>query len=217
MSVCDHYYGKVFAHLAGGMGITALSAEYSNIGLKLVPGSPIASAFVLFGISIALIFGMNFVKPGGIMIYILYAALAFALGQTIKPMVQRVEKNGQLVHILTLVTGLFVGMMAIGFYDNQHILGFGPYLLVALLGLIVAEVVWFFVSTPEQYKQSQSYSALFGIILFSFFTVYHTQVIKQRAQSCRAEVRRGNDPNYPVYSLLFLLDYINLFTDMSRS
>lgn len=217
MSVCDYYYGKIFAHLAGGMGITALSAKYSNIGSKLVPGSPITSAFVLLGISIALIFGMNYVKPGGILIYLLFAAFAFALGQTIKPMVQRVEQNHQLVHILTLTTGLFVGMMAIGFYDNQHILGFGPYLLVALLGLIVAEVVWFFVSTPEQYKQSQSYSALFGIILFSFFTVYHTQVIKERAQSCRAEVRRGNDPNYPVYSLLFLLDYANLFTDMSRS
>ena len=217
MSVCDHYYGKVFAHLAGGMGITALSAEYSNLGSKLVPGSPIASALVLLGISLAIIFGMNFAKPGGVLIYILYAALAFALGQTIKPMVQRVEKNNQLVHILTLTTGLFVGMMAIGFYDNQHILGFGPYLLVALLGLIVAEVVWFLVSTPEQYKQSQSYSALFGIILFSFFTVYHTQVIKKRAQSCRAELNRGNYPNYPVYSLLFLLDYVNLFTDMSRS
>ena len=217
MSVCDHYYGKVFAHLAGGMGITALSAEYSNVGSKLVPGSPIASAFVLLGISLALIFGMNFVKPGGFMIYVLYAALDFALGQTIKPMVQRVEQNHQLVHILTLTSGLFVGMMAIGFYDNQHTLGFGPYLLVALLGLIVAELVWFLVSTPEQYKQSQSYSALFGIILFSFFTVYHTQVIKKRAQSCRAELNRGNYPNYPVYSLLFLLDYVNLFTDMARS
>lgn len=217
MSVCDHYYGKVFAHLAGGMGITALSAEYSNLGSKLVPGSPITSAFVLLGISIAIIFGMNYAAPGGILIYILYAALAFALGQMIKPMVQRAEKNHQLVHILTLVTGLFVGMMAIGFYDNQHILGFGPYLLVALLGLIVAELVWFLVASPEQYKQSQSYSALFGIILFSFFTVYHTQVIKKRAQICRAEVNRGNPPNYPVYSLLFLLDYVNLFTDMSRS
>jgi FtsH-binding integral membrane protein len=217
MSVCDHYYGKVFAHLAGGMGITALSAEYSNLGSKLVPGSPITSAFVLLGISLALIFGMNYAAPGGILIYILFAAFAFALGQTIKPMVRRVEQNHQLVHILTLTTGLFVGMMAIGFYDNQHILGFGPYLLVALLGLIVAEVVWFLVSTPEQYKQSQSYSALFGIILFSFFTVYHTQVIKKRAQMCRAEVNRGNPPNYPVYSLLFLLDYANLFTDISRS
>lgn len=217
MSVCDHYYGKVFAHLAGGMGITALSAEYSNLGSKLVPGSPVGSAFVLLGISLALIFGMNYVSPGGIMIYVLYAAFAFALGQTIKPLVKRVEQNHQLVHILTLTTGLFVGMMAIGFYDNQHTLGFGPYLLVALLGLIVAELVWFLVSTPEQYKQSQSYSALFGIILFSFFTVYHTQVIKKRAQSCRAELNRGNYPNYPVYSLLFLLDYVNLFTDMARS
>jgi hypothetical protein len=61
MSVCDHYYGKVFAHLAGGMGITALSAEYSNLGSKLVPGSPITSAFVLLGISIAIIFGMNYI------------------------------------------------------------------------------------------------------------------------------------------------------------
>jgi FtsH-binding integral membrane protein len=217
MSVCDHYYGKIFAHLAGGMGITALSAEYSNLGSKLVPGSPITSVFVLLGISIALIFGMNFVKPGGIMIYILYAAFAFALGQTIKPMVHRVEQNHQLVHILTLTTGLFVGMMAIGFYDNQHTLGFGPYLLVALLGLIVAELVWFLVASPEQYKKSQSYLAYSGIILFSFFTVYHTQVIKKRAQSCRAELQRGNPPNYPVYSLLFLLDYANLFTDMARS
>jgi FtsH-binding integral membrane protein len=217
MSVCDHYYGKVFAHLAGGMGITALSAEYSNLGSKLIPGSPIGSAFVLLGISLALIFGMNYVEPGGMMIYLLYAAFAFALGQTIKPMVQRVEQNHQLVHILTLVTGLFVGMMAIGFYDNQHTLGFRPYLLAALIGIVVAELVWFLVASPEQYKKSQSYLSLFGVILFSFFTVYHTQVVKKRAQMCRAEVNRGNNPNYPVYSLLFLLDYVNLFTEMARN
>jgi len=217
MSVCDHYYGKVFAHLAGGMGITALSAEYSNLGSKLIPGSPIGSAFVLLGISLALIFGMNYVEPGGMMIYLLYAAFAFALGQTIKPMVQHVEQNHQLVHILTLVTGLFVGMMAIGFYDNQHTLGFRPYLLAALIGIIVAELVWFLVASPEQYKKSQSYLSLFGVILFSFFTVYHTQVVKKRAQMCRAEVNRGNNPNYPVYSLLFLLDYVNLFTEMARN
>ena len=217
MSVCDHYYGKIFAHLAGGMGITALSAEYSNLGSKLIPGSPIASAFALFGISIALIFGMNYAEPGGILVYILYAAFAFVLGQTIKPMVKRVEKNRQLVHILTLTTGLFVGMMAIGFYDNQHTLGFLPYFLFALIGLVIAELVWFVVSTPEQYKQSQSYLGIIGLIIFSFFTAYHMQVIKIRAQRCRAELNRGNNPNYPVYSLLFLLDYANMFIEMART
>ena len=55
MSVCDHYYGKIFAHLAGGMVITGLSAEYSNIGMNLIPGSPIGSIFVLFGILITVI------------------------------------------------------------------------------------------------------------------------------------------------------------------
>jgi FtsH-binding integral membrane protein len=217
MNPCDHYYGKVFAHLTGALGIASLSAEYSNIGSQIIPGSKGLSILFNLVLGIALIIGINLTESGGILKYVFFIAFAILMGQIMKPIITKAQHNHQIVHLLLLTTGVFAGMMAIGFYDNQNLIGFGSYLFVSLIGLLIAQGLWIVLATVEQRIQTQSILSMSGVAIFAVYTAYHTQVIKERAKSCRSNLNRGKYPDYPLDSLSFLLDYINLFSSIVRS
>jgi FtsH-binding integral membrane protein len=139
------------------------------------------------------------------------------MGQSVKPYVKKLEDNNRLVRVLTTTMGIFIAMTALGFYDNQNLIGFGSYLFVSLIGLLIAQGLWIVLATVEQRIQTQSILSMSGVAIFAVYTAYHTQVIKERAKSCRSNLNRGKYPDYPLDSLSFLLDYINLFSSIVRS
>jgi FtsH-binding integral membrane protein len=211
---CDHYYGKVFAHVAGALGIAAVSAEHFDISGLFQPSIPmkIFSAFLNLGVALILLFGIFWAEPGSIFQYVLFVAFAFWLGQSLHLVVSKLEKKQKLKQVLTLTVGIFLGMMAIGFYDNQNTLGFGAYFIAALAGLIIAQILLIFFYS----KEAQSIIAFVGSCLFSLLVVYDTQVIKKNKQVCNVHLKRGIKPNFPKESLGLFLDFINLFTNLSR-
>jgi FtsH-binding integral membrane protein len=100
-------------------------------------------------------------------------------------------------------------MTALGFYDRQNLLGFGPYLFAGLLGLLVAELgygAYLFAGGKE--TAPLSYLSDIGILLFTIYIAYDTQRLKQQAGSCKI-------PNYPSDSLNLFLDLANLFNFLS--
>ena len=216
MPPCDYYFGKTFAHLAAALAVASASAEYSNLGAAIkVPGSAVTNAVISFLILIALLFGVMLTPPGPLK-YVCFAAFAFWLGQTMKPLVKNLEDNKLLVRVLLLTSGVFVGLTAIGFYDNQNTLGFGPYLLAALIGLILARLIIYAVATPAERAQAENWMALAGVGLFSLYTVYDTQIVKENARMCGSMLRKGRLPDYPSESLGLFLDFVNLFANLSE-
>jgi FtsH-binding integral membrane protein len=211
---CDHYYGKVFAHVAGALGIAAVSAEHFDISgsLRQSFSMQILSVILNLAVSLILLFGIFWTEPGSVFQYILFIAFAFWLGQSLHLVVSKLEKKQKLKQVLMLTVGIFLGMMAIGFYDNQNTLGFGAYFMAALLGLIIAQIFLVFFYS----KEAQSIIAFFGASLFSLLVVYDTQVIKKNKQVCNVHLKRGIKPNFPKESLGLFLDFINLFTNLSR-
>lgn len=212
MAPCDYYYGKTFAHLAAALAVASASAEYSNLG-STIPGSPAVKSLVSFIILIALLFGVM-LTPGPLK-YVCFVGFAYWLGQTMKPLVKNLEDNKLLVRVLLLTTGVFLGLMAIGFYDNQNTLGFGPYLLAALVGLILARILVYVFATPEERAKAENWMALAGVGLFSIYTVYDTQIVKENARMCGSMLRKGQVPDYPSESLGLFLDFVNLFVNLS--
>jgi hypothetical protein len=216
MPPCDYYYGKTFAHLAAALAVASASAEYSNVGAALkIPGSPLLNVIVTLFILFALLFGVMLTPPGPIK-YLFFAGFAFWIGQVIKPLVKNLEDNKLLVRVLLLTTGVFVGLTAIGFYDNQNALGFGPYLLAALIGLIFARLLIYAFATPAERAQAENWMALAGVGIFSLYTVYDTQVVKENARMCGSMLRKGRYPDYPSESLGLFLDFVNLFSNLSE-
>ena len=215
MSACKYYFGKVFAHLAGALAVSAASAEYSNLGAKLLPQSSVLIKFVVnLVIAFGLLYGVYLTQPGGIPKYAFFIAFAFWIGQTLKPYVERLEDKGTLTRVLTLTTGVFAAMTALGFYDSGNFLGLGPYLIAGLFGLLIAQVLLLLLGTPEEKKKGFQWLNLFGVALFSLFTAYDIQLLRGKAKLCSSRKNSPFEPDYPVASLGIYLDFINLFVRM---
>jgi len=213
MPSCDYYFGKVFAHLAAALAVSAISAGTSNIGATMYgDASKLLKVLGNMVILIGTAYGIYATKPGGIPKYALFLFFAFWVGQVMKPYVLQLQDKGTLTRVLILTTGVFVGMMALGFYDSMNLLGFGPYLGAGLLGMIVAQLLLLAFGTPEEKQKGLKWLNLFGVALFAVFTAYDVQVLRAGAGSCRtAQKKLRVDPDYPVESLGLYLDFINLF------
>lgn len=211
---CENYYGKVFAHVAGALGIAAISAEHFDISGSLQQSfsMQIVSIVIHLAVSLILLFGVFWAEPGSTFQYILFAAFAFWLGQSLHSMVSKLESRQKLKQVLILTVGIFLGMMAIGFYDKQNTLGFGMYFLASLVGLILAQIFLIFFYS----KEAHSIISLLGVAVFSLLVVYDTQVIKKNKQVCNVLLKRGIKPNFPKESLGLFLDFINLFANLSQ-
>ena len=215
MPSCKYFFGKVFAHLAGALAISAASAEYSNLGENLLGGTSVLIHTLLsVAITIGLLFGVMMTKPGGFIKYGFFIAFAFWIGQTLKPYVAHLQDKGTLSRVLTLTTGVFAAMTALGFYDSGNFLGLGPYLLAGLFGLIIAQALVLALGTPEEKRKGVQWLNLIGVALFSLFTAYDIQVLRVNARLCRSGKNSFFQPDYPVESLGIYLDFINLFVDM---
>jgi FtsH-binding integral membrane protein len=207
---CDAFFGKIFAHLAGAMAVSAASAEYVDIGPKLMTGKLWLDFFINLGILLGLLYAVQKTPTGSALKYIAFAAFAFYFGQVFKPLVEKLKDKKLLTRVLAMATGVFVGMMVLGFYDNQSLLGFGPYLLAGLLGFIVTQlIVMFFV---DEKKGAFRVLDSLAVILFAVLTAFDIQVLKQVKSVCRS-VRGG--PDYPAHSVGLYLDFVNLFSNIA--
>jgi FtsH-binding integral membrane protein len=145
--------------------------------------------------------------------YVAAATFAYLIGQLSGPLVETLDEQNILARTLFLATGVFVGMVLVGLYDKNNMLGFGPYLLGALIGLILAQIILFILTATttiqkEQYFEGRKLLSFFGVGLFSLFAAYDTQLVKLHARQCK---KRGD---YVNESLGLFLDFVNLFQDI---
>lgn len=193
------FIGITYLHLTAALGITAVSAEYP---LSTSPMVSIVQFLLLF----VLIFMISWAKPGPYK-YMLFIAFAYLFGQILAPVVQRAEEKGILREVLASVAGIFVAMTILGFADNQHFLQFGPCLIVALIGLIVARLILIFagMSSPDStdFTKINTLLSWFSTILFAAFVAYDTQLLK---------LRQKKPYDYVNSSLGLFLDIVNLFS-----
>lgn len=191
--------GMTYLHLTGALALTAVSSEYP------ISVSPIVS-LVEFVAIIAIIVLITQAKPGPYK-YFLFAAFAILIGQTLAPLVDRLQAKGTLREVLASVAGIFLAMTAVGFLDNQNILGFGGYLFAALVGLVVGRLILLFTQFGDpntDVRKANSLLNLFATGLFAVYVAYDTQVLKQQKSK-----------DYVNSSMGLFLDIINLFTAQS--
>lgn len=199
------FIGITYLHLFAALGITAASANYPVSETMTAQLVEIVLTFVL-------LFAIMFLQPGPLK-YVLFALFAATLGQLLANFVARLKSENVLKEVLVAVGGIFMAMTVLGFYDTQNMLGFGSYLMAALLGLIVARLLLMVgvfggmkVETASSFNEILSW---FGAGLFSIFVAYDTQRVKDIA----ARLKKGT-PDYVNASLGLFLDAINLFQNV---
>ena len=201
----NNFIGITYLHLFAALGITAVSSNYPV-------SDTMAAEIVEIVLTFVLLFAIMYLQPGPLK-YVLFALFAATLGQLLANFVARLKAENVLKDVLVAVGGIFMAMTVLGFYDTQNMLGFGSYLMAALIGLIIARLLLiagaFGGVKMETISSLSEVLSWFGAGLFSIFLAYDTQRIKEIA----ARLKRGT-PDYVNASLGLFLDAINLFQNV---
>jgi len=109
--------------------------------------------------------------------------------------------------------GMFAVMSLWAVTTKRDLSGWGHYLFMGLIGLIIAGVVGIFM-------RSETYQLLYsaaGVVLFTALTAYDTQMIKRMSNSLGTEVGEADFVRLSILGALKLyLDFLNMFLFLLR-
>ncbi len=207
---------KVYLYMGSGLALTALVAWLVSrmpalLGL-IFTNPPIFYGLLIIEIGLVIGISMAIRKisaPVAIGLFFLYA---FVSGIT-------------LAYIFIIYTGvsiaatfggtatLFGVMSFVGYTTKEDLTNMGNLLLVALIGLIIASVVNFFLANSALYW-ILTYA---GIAIFLGLTIYHTQRIKRNVVVAIAANDQEMLQKVSILGALSLyLDFLNLFLRLLR-
>lgn len=208
MGRCDGFIGYTYLHLLAAGLLSALSAKMDLVRKAGFNTDKILTELFLFFVALLLVV-VIVTLPIGIPKYLLFGVFIIIIGATLRSVANRYQAEGTLTDVLFTVSGIFLAMTAVGFYDQQNLLGYGTYLFAALIGLILGRAgvgVAMIVGAPEE--KITGWNLVFSVLatfIFSFYLAYDTQVLKEMARECKAR------PDYINGALSLYLDIVNLF------
>jgi len=206
---CPHFLAYTFLHWLVAVILTGAGTQ-----VNLIPVENKGISFLTSIGLIAVVIIQQFFPPG-IPKYLLFGTFILLIGQILRPLEQQLEEKGLLTEVMVMATGIFVPMVALGFYDKFNILPWYWYLFTSLFGLILARLILYGLAMTGYYddKQIRTGSKVissFAIILFALLTTFDINIIRAKAKACR-----GN-PDYIDASIGIFLDYLNLFTSSAN-
>jgi FtsH-binding integral membrane protein len=197
---------RVYSYMAGGLaltGIVAYTAAASGF-YQAIAATPLIWLVMLapLGFVLALSFGIQRMSTETAMaLFWIYAAvMGLSLGSIF------LVFTGESIARVFFITAATYGSMSIyGYTTRSDLSRFGSFLLMGLIGIVIASLVNIFVgSSALQFAIS-----IIGVIVFVGLTAYDTQRIKEMyLESDTAEIA---SKKAVMGALSLYLDFINLF------
>lgn len=222
------HMNKVYGLMAVAMVITGLAAwaisglatttdpsaaaaqigdDYLNSFGMAIYGSPLkwlimfAPLIVVFGFSA----GINRLSESGAQaVFWLFAAL---MGLSLSS-IFLVFTSVSIVQTFFITAIAFAGLSLWGYTTKRDISGWGSFLIMGVIGLIVAMVVNIFLQSPAVMFAV----SILGVLIFAGLTAYDTQKIKNTYLEMRANQNEAYLGKAAIMGALSLyLDFINMF------
>ena len=206
------YMLSVYNYMASGVlltGIVAmLFAPYARDVLINAAGtgiSPIGWLVMLspLGFVFAMSFGVNRMKTGTLQL--LFWAFATVMGLSMSTIF--ITFTGvSIAQTFFAVAAAFAGLSLWGYTTKKDLSGWGTFLIMGVVGLIVAMIINLFLQSSAMHL---AISAI-GVLLFAGLTAYDTQRIKSMYAYVQGTDMLGKTVIMGALSLY--LDFINMFT-----
>jgi FtsH-binding integral membrane protein len=196
----------VFAYLFGTS--TELIGYIYNLQTG---GMTIFGYLTVFGpFILVLIMGMRFQKLSYGSMVILYAVFSALMGISLSS-IFLIYTMGSIAKVFFITAATFGAMALVGYTTKTDLTKFGSILYMALIGIIIASVVnWFMHSAQMDYIIS-----ILGVLIFTGLTAYDVQKLKRIGMGL--EYQDENTNKLVLMGALSLyLDFINLFLFLLR-
>lgn len=208
---------KVYMWMSLGLFLTAgvSIAPYLVLGKEAFFNLIEENIIIIYGLMIVqflIVLGLTFLinKMSAIIAFGAFILYSLLNGITLSPIF--LVYTGASIFSTFLVCGMmFAGTSVLGFVTKMDLTRIGGYLTMALIGLIIAMFVnWFLKSDTMSWIIS-----LIGVIIFVGLTAYDTQKIKNLAGSIDSASEDGKKASI-MGALTLYLDFINLFLFLLR-
>jgi FtsH-binding integral membrane protein len=205
------FFRTVYTWMFGGLALTALASLFvvNSPSLQaLVIANPIVM-IVLMVAEVALVFYASArlmkLSPGATAaIFIVYSLLT---GLTLS-VIFFAYRMPSIVMAFATASAMFGGMSLYGRLTKRDISGWGSFLIMGVIGLIVASLINLFLKSGPL----DMAIATIGVLLFSGLTAYKTQMLKQFAYAAGPQGQ-----TLAIYGALSLyITFINLFLSLLR-
>ena len=208
------FLAKVFNWMAVGLGITGVTAYVTAAtGLAaIIIGSPL---FLIIAIgTLGLVFFLSAridkIQAGtASALFVGYSVLNGLFFSTIF-----LRYTGTSIGGTFLITaGMFGGMAVYGLVTKRDLSGWGSFLFMGLIGLIIASIVNIFLASPAVYWVT----SMIGVFIFTGLTAYDVQKIKRMGEEgIMAQGQEAITKGAIMGALALYLDFINLFLMLLR-
>lgn len=203
----------VFNWMALGLAATAIAALLvvdSGMVYSITRHPMLLMLLIIGELGIVLALGAAINKIGSAAALFLFFAYAILTGVTLST-VFLVYTKGSIAGTFFITGGTFAAMSAYGYVTKRDLTSLGGFLMMGLIGIILASVVNIFLRSSG-FQWLITYA---GIAIFIGLTAYDTQAIKAMASagfSGSEEERKGAI----IGALRLYLDFINLFLLLLR-
>jgi len=207
---------NVYLWMAGGLaltGVVALGVSGNPAIVRALASNPILFFGLIVGELLLVIFLSSQMArlsaPAATGCFILYSGLN---GVTLS-LVFLIYTQASLATAFLVTAGTFAGMSVYAMTTKRDLSGIGHYLVMGLIGVIIASVVNLFLRSTALYWLI-SYA---GVAVFLGLTAYDTQIIKRWSRELSDSMSEQEYIKISILGALKLyLDFINLFLFLLR-
>ena len=201
------YMLRVYNYMATGLGLTGLTAYFVAISPSLfnaiygtplywlVALAPLGFVFYLSArlhkISFATAQTVFWIFSGVMGLSMAYIFIAFT--------------GASIARVFFITAGTFAGMSLYGYTTKKDLSGWGSFLFMGLIGIIIASIVNIFLKSPMLYYVI----SWIGVLVFIGLTAYDTQRIKELYYA--SDTAEISGKKAIMGALKLYLDFINLF------
>jgi FtsH-binding integral membrane protein len=201
---------RVFNYMAIGVALTGVVAWLTSqiVGPALL-NSPLIWVFILAPLALVFFisFRINSLSAGtALVLFFVYAA---SLGLSLAT-IFFIYTDTSITRVFFVAAAAFGALSLWGYTTRRNLTGFGSFLLMGLIGVIIATLVNIFL----QSSALDWIVSVIGVIVFAGLTAWDTQKIKEMYDPADDETVAGRKAVMGALSLY--LDFINLFMLLLR-
>ena len=202
------YMLKVYNYMASGVlltGIVAMLFANSGMAAQVFTGGGILPWVIILS-PLAIVFAMSFGanRMSSATLQVLFWVFATLMGLSMST-IFLVYTGESIAQTFFAVTAAFLGLSLYGYTTKRDLSGFGTFLMMGVVGLLVAMLINLWLQSSAM---ALAISAI-GVLLFAGLTAYDTQRIKSMYYYVQDSEMLGKTAILGALSLY--LDFINMF------
>lgn len=204
------YMLRIYNYMAAGVGLTAVVAwlTYQLTGPALLQ-SPVMWVFILAPLALVFFLSARINTLSATAARALFFVYAALVGVSLSILLH-IYTHSSITRVFFIAAATFGALSIFGYTTRRDLSGFGTFLFMGLIGIIIASLVNLFLRSTEL----DWLISIVGVGVFAGLTAYDTQRIK--AMYDRADDELSAARKSIIASLSLYLNFINLFMMMLR-